>query len=233
MKMIILSLICYSFHHSTGRCRICFMGYYSGDFHRDEFSFEHDIWFDHSVSLVECTLRLRESLLDHSIGSGVVMTRYTGAYFPYHPLAARHSEFPCLPNLTFRVDILSLTIIVIQFGLAFKASTRFQFWRSEPYHHPFLLLAFRAIVRYLFGVQSHCSFSVWRSEPLHVFSLAFRVIDRFSIWHSKPYFQSRRSRLLSHLHFGVQSHFFSSAFRAAFSVCRSEPCFHLAYIVPI
>ena len=97
IETIVLSLICYGFHHSTERCRICFMGHYSGDFHWDEPSLEHGIRFDRSVSLMERPLRLRESLLNHSIGSRVVMTRYTGAYFPL--------SFPC--SLAFRASVPS------------------------------------------------------------------------------------------------------------------------------
>ena len=97
METIALSLICYSFHHSTERCHICFMGHYSDDFHRDELSLEHSMRFDCSISLVDRSLRLRESLLDHSIGSRVVMTRYTRAYSP--------PSFPC--SSAFRASVTS------------------------------------------------------------------------------------------------------------------------------
>ena len=43
MEMIVLSQICYSFHHSTERYCICFTGHYSCDFHRDELLVEHDV----------------------------------------------------------------------------------------------------------------------------------------------------------------------------------------------
>ena len=44
MEMSILSQICYCFHHSAERYRICFTSDYSCAFHQDELSAEHDVW---------------------------------------------------------------------------------------------------------------------------------------------------------------------------------------------
>ena len=43
MKKVILSQICYSFHHSAERYRICSIGHCFGDIHRDELSVGQDI----------------------------------------------------------------------------------------------------------------------------------------------------------------------------------------------
>ena len=182
MEVIVLSQICCSFHHLTERCRICFMGHYSGDFHRDELSLEHDIRFDRSITLVERPLRLRESLLDHSIGLRVVMTCYTGAYFPpNHSLAARHSKLLCLPSYDVQSHHSQLDDHGYSVWFGVQSHYLSSVWCSESYHHLFLLLAFRATVRFPFGVQSH-SF-VWHSEPPFILHLVFRamVIVRHSV----------------------------------------------------
>ena len=122
METIVLSLICYSLHHSTERCRIGFMGHYSGDFHRGELSLEHGIRFDRSVSLVEHPLRLKESLLDHSIGSRVMPICRTRTYFPSSsPCSLTFRAIMSFSIPTFRVILLCLMFMAIQFSLAFRA----------------------------------------------------------------------------------------------------------------
>ena len=43
VEVIVLSQICYSFSHSTGKYFICFIGHHSCDFRRDELLVEHDV----------------------------------------------------------------------------------------------------------------------------------------------------------------------------------------------
>ena len=56
-EMIVLSQICYSFHHSVEGYRICFMSHCFGDIHRDEFSLEHDIQIV-TVTLADYSLEI-------------------------------------------------------------------------------------------------------------------------------------------------------------------------------
>ena len=131
--------------------------------------------------------------------------------------------------------------IIHFFGLAFKAAS--SFWRSKLHLHIGIQSRCLSLVQHLepffvwcsqlhfqFSVQSRifilafgATSSFWRSEPLFVFSstsraifrLAFRAIVHFSFG-----IQSCCS-----FQFGVQSHIFSSAFRATFSFRHSEPLF--------
>ena len=43
VEAIVLSQICYSFSHLTGRYFICFIGHHSCDFRRNELLVEHDV----------------------------------------------------------------------------------------------------------------------------------------------------------------------------------------------
>ena len=103
------------------------------------------------------------------------------------------------------------------FILAFRAT--YSVWRSKLRFHfnikatIFFRLAFRVIVHFPFGVQSHISLSTSRSL---FFCSAFRATP--SVWHSEPCFVSFDVQSPYIIHFGDQSHYiFSLAFRATSS----------------
>ena len=64
-------------------------------------------------------------------------------------------------------------------------------------------LALKAIVRFIFGIQSHVFILAFRAIVCFLFGV--RSHRSFPIWHSEPRF-----------HFGVQSHAFSLVFKAIF-----------------
>ena len=115
------------------------------------------------------------------------------------------------------------------FGLAFKVIT-------SSFHS-----AFKAIVHFPFGVQSHCSFFVWHSKPYFRFGVQGRIFIStsraitFSVWCSKSLFiLVRHSEPLHHsLRCSEPLPILASAFRATTSlilvfratplVQRSEP----------
>ena len=74
--------------------------------------------FNHSDSLVEHLLRLREPLLDPSSGLRVVVAHYTGAYFPL-------SSFPCRSTFQSRRLFSVTTFKVVILSFAFRGTISF------------------------------------------------------------------------------------------------------------
>ncbi|RVW90361.1 hypothetical protein CK203_045715 [Vitis vinifera] len=79
-------------------------------------------------------------------------------------------------------------------------------------------LAFKAIIAFSFGVQSHHYFQFWRSEPSSLFSFGVQSHHyfQFGVQSHHHYFQFWRSEPSSLFSFGVQSHHY-------FQFWRSEP----------
>ena len=104
-------------------------------------------------------------------------------------------------------------VIISSFHSAFRAT--------------FFISAFRAIIHFPFGVQSHCPFFVWRSMPYFHFGVQSHRSS--SIWHSEPLLIFRLEfRVVVHPQFGVQGCIFISTSRAiTFSIWLSKPLFIL------
>ena len=101
------------------------------------------------------------------------------------------------------------------FGLAFKVIT-------SSFHS-----AFKAIVHFPFGVQSHCSFFVWHSKPYFRFGVQSHRSS--SIWNLESLLIFRLAfRAIVNPQFGVQGRIFISTSRAiTFSVWCSKSLFIL------
>ena len=129
----------------------------------------------------------------------VVVTRYTGAYFPLIiSLQFSFQSYRPYSVTTFTVVLFSTTFkatILIWFGI--QSHHLNTIWHSEP-PSPYCL-TFRATISFQFAVKSHHSFlvtafkaaissqlrhlesffSIWCSEPPSFFSLAFRATISF------------------------------------------------------
>ena len=140
-------------------------------------------------------------------------TLYCGIFSPTIPLQFGIQSLRVFLVTTFRVVFLSLRFMVFLFSLAFKAIMHFPFGVQS---HVFIL-AFRAIISSQCGVQSHYFFLVSVFRAISIFHSAFRAIITSQSWHSEPSaFSIRRSEPSPLLSFGVQSHHHFSvlAFRA-------------------
>ncbi|RVW35306.1 Transposon Tf2-12 polyprotein [Vitis vinifera] len=140
-------------------------------------------------------------------------TLYCGIFSPTIPLQFGIQSLRVFLVTTFRVVFLSLRFMVFLFSLAFRAIVHFPFGVQS---HVFIL-AFRAIISSQCGVQSHYFFLVSVFRAISIFHSAFRAIITSQSWHSEPSaFSIRRSEPSPLLSFGVQSHHHFSvlAFRA-------------------
>ena len=148
MEVIVLSQICYSFHHWAEIYCHCLTGRYSWDFRRDELSVEHDVRV--LITLLAMTLQwiVTLRLRPHDLVGRVVrlclqsiwLSRLaSGASFETRRVSFSHSHW-------------------------IEACDGMLHWSIFPFHH--FLAVWRSELLFIhgFGVQGHHHFPVWRLE---------------------------------------------------------------------
>ncbi|KAL6315348.1 hypothetical protein AAG906_000453 [Vitis piasezkii] len=205
-EMIILSQICYSFHHSVEGYRICFMvpvfrAIISPQFRRSE-PLAFSIWrSEPSTFSIWCSkpLFLLSSVF-RAISIFHLAFRATISSQSYH----QHFPFGVQSHYFFSGSAFKAISI---FRLMFRAIIASQFWRSEP--SPFSVSAFRAIIASQFGVQSHHYPQFRHSKPSSLLSFGVRShhYSQFSAFRAIITSSVSAFRAITILSFGVQSHY--------------------------